>query len=446
MSSYKNNAKLIGFFGRINYALNDKYLLMASLRYEGSSKFGANYKWGTFPAVSVGWRINKESFMRGITAVNDLKLRVGFGITGTVPTDPYQSLISLNYEDRFLYNGTWIQGIAPVRNPNPDLRWEKKKEYNFGLDFALLKNKLSGSIDVYQRDTKDMLYDFPVPVPPNLYGSTLANAGQMRNKGIEVLLNYEAIRTRNFSFSNNITYSNNKNTLVAISNDLYKTTNDFFEAGYTGEPIQEATHRVQVGQPIGNFYGYKSIDIDNDGKWIIEGADGKPKKIADSDPSDKKVLGNGIPKHTVSWNLSFQYKKVDLAINMRGAFGYQILNFQRLFFENPKIVQYNLLASAFDNVYGKRRLDNDLAYVSYYIENGDHWKIDNITLGYNIGIKNTKYLKSARVYASGLNLLVLTGYKGIDPEVSRQGLDAGNDLRDKYPTTRTYTVGVNLNF
>lgn len=446
MNSNKENAKLIGFFGRFNYSWNDKYLLMASLRHEGSTKFGANYKWGTFPAVSVGWRISKESFMSDATVVNDLKLRAGYGVTGTVPTDPYQSLISLNYEDRFLYNGTWIQGISPVRNPNPDLRWEKKNEFNFGLDFSLLNNRVSGSIDLYQRDTKDMLYDFPVPVPPNLYGSTLANAGEMRNKGIEVLLNYVAIQTRDFTFSNNFTYSYNKNTLVAISNELYKTTNDFIEAGYTGEPIQEATHRVQVGLPIGNFYGYKSIDIDDEGKWIIEGQDGKPKKLSEANPSDKKILGNGVPKHTASWNFSLQYKKLSLSVNMRGAFGYQILNFQRLFYENPKIVQYNMLASAFDNVYGKRRLNNDLAYVSYYLENGDHWKIDNVTLGYTIGIKNTKYLKSARVYVSGLNLLVLTGYKGIDPEVTRQGLDAGNDARDKYPTTRTFTLGANFVF
>lgn len=444
MSSYKTNHKLIGFFGRLNYSLSEKYLVMASMRHEGSSKFGANYKWGTFPAVSIGWRINKENFMDKLDFINDLKLRAGFGITGTVPFDPYQSLISLSYSNnRYLYNGMWIQPISPTRNPNPDLRWEKKEEYNVGLDYAMFKGRLSGSIDFYQRLTRDMLYSFPVPVPPNLFGSTLANAGSMRNRGIELLVNYDIIRQKDMDFKANLTYSTNKNELLSISNDIYQTTNDFFYTGYTGEPIQESTHRVKVGDAIGNYWGYKSIDIDDDGKWIIEGEDGKPKPLSQSTPSDKKVLGNGIPKHVAGLNLYFRYKRADMSVNMRGAFGYQILNFQRLYYENPKIKQYNMLKSAFDNVYGKTRLDNDLAYVSYYIEDGDHWKVDNVTVGYNINVKG-QYFKRARVYASALNLLVLTGYKGIDPEVNRLGLDPGVDSRDKYPTTRTFTLGVNI--
>lgn len=445
MSSYKNNHKLIGFFGRLNYAWDERYLLMLTMRHEGSSKFGRNYKWGTFPAISAGWRISKESFLAGSSFVDDLKIRAGFGVTGTVPGDPYLSLISLNYDgaSRFLYDGNWIQPLVPVRNPNPDLRWEKKEEYNFGLDFAVWR-RINGSIDLYQRDTRDMLYNFPVPVPPNLFGSTIANAGRMRNRGIEILLNYDIIRTKDFNLSSNITWSYNKNTLLSISNDLYKTTNDFFFTGHTGEPIQVTTHKVEVGQPVGDFYGYKSIDIDDDGKWIIEGEDGKPKPIDDAQPDDRKVLGNGIPKHTAGWNLAVRYKKLDLSVNMRGQFGYQILNYQRMYYENPTIKQYNMLKSAFDNVYGKRQLNNPLAYVSYYIEDGDHWKVDNVTLGYNLNVGGSKYFKQARVYASALNLLVLTGYKGIDPEVSRLGLEPGNDSRDKYPTTRTFTLGVNF--
>ncbi|GAO42125.1 SusC/RagA family TonB-linked outer membrane protein [Flavihumibacter petaseus] len=448
MNSYKSNSKLIGFFGRINYAFDEKYLLMASLRYEGSSKFGENYKWGTFPAASVGWRIKKEDFMRSVDFVSDLKLRVGYGVTGTVPTDPYLSLISLNYDNtsRFLYNGTWIQPISPVRNPNPNLRWEKKQEFNVGLDYGFFGNRLNGSIDFYQRDTKDMLYDFPVPVPPNLNGFTLANAGSMRNRGLEILMNYDVIRTKDVDFKINATYSSNTNELLSISAGEFKTEQDFFPAGYTGEPIQEATHIVKVGEPIGNFYGYKSIDIDENGEWIIEDADGKPKKISANSPNDKKVLGNGIPKHNAGVNLYGRYKHFDLSINMRGAFGYQILNFQRMYYENPKIKSYNMLKSALDDVYGKGRLNSDLAYVSYYIEDGDHWKIDNVTLGYNIDVTGSKVFKRARVYASALNLLVLTGYKGIDPEVNRIGLSPGNDERDKYPTTRTFTLGVSLGF
>lgn len=449
MSSYKNNYKLIGFFGRLNYVFDEKYMLMASLRHEGSSKFGANYKWGNFPAVSVGWRINKESFMTNIDFLDELKLRAGIGVTGTAPDEAYLSLISLNYNSasRFLYNGTWYQPVEPVRNPNPDLRWEKKTEYNFGLDFAILRSRISGSIDFYQRHTTDMLYSFPVPVPPNLNGSTTANAGEMKNQGVEVLLNFDVVRQQDFQFRTNVTWAYNKNKLTSISSDpRFKLANDFFDAGHTGEPIQLITHRVQVGQPIGNFFGYKSIDIDQNGKWIIEGKDGKPKPIGEAKADDRKILGNGVPKHTAGVNLTFAYKNIDLAVNMRGQFGYQILNFQRMYYENPTVKEYNMLESALDKVYGKTRLTSPLAYVSHYIENGDHWKIDNVTLGYNFNKTGSKYIRNIRVYASALNLAVITGYKGIDPEVSRIGLDAGNDSRDKYPTMRTFTLGVNMNF
>ncbi|WP_276482857.1 SusC/RagA family TonB-linked outer membrane protein [Paraflavitalea pollutisoli] len=449
MSSYKNNHKLIGFFTRANYVYDDKYMLMVSIRHEGSSKFGENYKWGNFPAASIGWRINRENFMQNASFINDLKLRGGIGITGTVPSDPYMSLISMNYNstNRFLYNGQWIQPIEPVRNPNPDLRWEKKTEYNIGLDFAIWKNRISGSIDLYQRRTRDMLYNFPVPVPPNLNGSTMANAGEMKNQGIEVLINTQVYQTRDFEINSNITWSYNKNTLVSISSDeRFKLANPFFDAGHTGEPIQLITHRVQVGQPIGNFYGYKSVDIDNAGKWIIEGVDGKPKPIADAKNEDKKILGNGVPKHTAGWNLGFRYKRLDLAVNMRGSFGYQILNFQRMYYENPTVKEYNMLESALDKVYGKTRLTSPLSYVSYYIEDGDHWKIDNVTLGYNFSTSKVKFIKAMRVYASALNLAVITGYKGLDPETGRLGMDPGNDNRDKYPTMRTFTLGLNLTF
>jgi TonB-linked SusC/RagA family outer membrane protein len=446
MHSEATSSTLIGGFARLNYAFKDKYLVMASIRREGSSKFGANHKWGTFPGVSLGWRIDQEDFMKNMTAFNQLKLRAGFGVTGITPQDSYRSLSGLGYGDRYLDNGVWQQSLGPSRNANPDLRWEKKQEYNVGLDFTMFDSRLSGSIDGYTRVTKDMLYNYEVPVPPYSFNSIMANVGEMKNQGIEILLNYAAVKSTDFTWKTGITYSTNKNRLVSLSNDLFQTTSNFFDPqpGYTGEPIQEPTHRVFIGGPIGDFYGYKSVDIDTDGKWIIEGADGQRKPIADAVQEDKKILGNGIPKHIGSWNNSFSYKNWDLNVSMRGAFGFQILNFQRMFYENPKNVQYNMLKSAFDPVYGKTILNNDLAYVSYYLENGNYVKIDNITLGYTIPIKNTKYIKNARIYASGLNTFTITGYKGIDPEVNTNGLAPGNDERDKYPTTRTFTFGINV--
>lgn len=450
MSSYANAYRLLGFFGRANYSYKDKYILMASIRQEGSSRFGSNHKWGTFPGISAAWRLSEESFMENATFFNDLKLRAGFGVTGIAPNQSYLSLTSLNYGTRFLDNGKWIQSLTPVRNPNPDLRWEKKEEYNIGLDFTVFNNKLNGSIDAYRRQTKDMLWNYQVPVPPYLYSQILANVGTVENKGLEVILNYNAVRTDSFLWTTSANFSTNANKLVSLSNDLFQTTNDFFDAGHTGEPVQESTHRVRIGGPIGNFYGYKSVDIDENGHWIIENKDGEAIPIANSSTDDKHVLGNGLPKYYLGWNNSVQYKNWDMNISIRGVFGYQILNFQRMYYENPKIL-YNQLTTSRDLVYGKAMLDSDQAYVSHYIEDGDYVKIDNVTLGYTLPISQSKYFKEARLYASGLNLLTITGYKGIDPEVGYRDeggsfLAPGNDARDKYPTTRTFTFGVSLSF
>ncbi len=444
ISSYRSMNKLIGFFGRLNYNFDDRYLLMASVRREGSSKFGANHKWGTFPSVSAGWRLSKESFMQSVEVLNNLMLRVGYGVTGTEPADPYMSLTTLSYADRFYYQGKWIQGLTPAQNPNPDLRWEKKEEYNIGVEFSLLNHRISGSLDLYKRHTSDMLWWYTVPTPPFLYSSMLANVGETENKGIEAFIRLVPFRTKDFEWGTNISYSTNNMKLLSLSNDTYSTDADFFYAGHTGEPIQKPTHRVEIGGPIGNFWGWKVVDIDDNGRWVVEKPDGTLTTEVLED--DRQVLGNGIPKHVLSWNHQLSYKNFDLDISMRGAFGFQILNFTRMYYENPNITQYNMLASAWDDVYGKGLLKSPLTYTSYYIENGDYWKIDNIALGYNFKTQNVKFINSARVYIAAQNCFTITGYKGIDPEVSFTGLYPGNDSRDKYPTTRTFTFGVNLKF
>ncbi|MBX6332423.1 MAG: SusC/RagA family TonB-linked outer membrane protein [Gemmatimonadaceae bacterium] len=453
MSSGKEASKLIGFFGRLNYDWDNRFLLMGSLRYEGNSKFGENHRWGLFPAISAGWQIGNEHFMQALPWVNQLKLRAGWGITGIAPRDPYLSLTSYGYGSKFLYNGQWVQGLSPVRNPNPDLRWEEKAEVDVGLDFALFDSRLSGTMDVYQRDTRDMLYNYSVPVPPYLYNSILANVGHMRNKGIEASLSWDVIRGRDVRWTTSANWSTNTNKLVSLSNSVYQTA-DFFYTGYTGEPVQMATHRIDVGGPIGNFWGWKSVDIDTTGAWIVLDSTGNRISIRDAKEKDKRVLGNGLPKHYVAWNNAVRYKSFDLSVNMRGAFGFQILNFMRMFYENPSITQYNMLRSAFNKVYGKRRLNYDLTLVSYYIENGDYWKIDNVTVGYTLPARLlgpfSRGVSNARIYAAGSNLFTFTGYKGMDPEVTTLGssdpLSPGDDVRDTYPTTRTFTLGLNLTF
>jgi len=445
MGSYKNDYRLVGFFSRVNYIYDRRYLFMASVRYEGNSRFGEHHKWGMFPAVSAGWRISEEGFMDQFDFLSDLKVRAGFGITGVAPDQSYLSLTSFSYGGRMLVDGNWVQGISPVRNPNPDLRWEQKEEFNFGVDFALFDDRLTGTYDIYQRDTKDMLWNYSVPVPPYLFGNILANVGHIRNYGMEASLRYTAVQTENLLWNTGLNYSTNSNRLVSLSDELFETADDFFFAGHTGEPIQVSTHRVDIGGPIGNFYGWDSVDITEDGEWIIRNADGNLIPAGEAGPGDRTVLGNGIPNHFLSWNNSFQYRNLDLNVTMRGAFGHQILNFQRLYYENPRVVQYNMLQTAFDDVFGKARLNQDLAYVSYYIEDGDYWKIDNVTLGYTIDL--TRFaISNARVYASGRNLFTFTGYQGMDPEVDFSGTAPGMDHRDKFPTTRTFTLGVNLTF
>jgi len=452
LSSNKSGYKIIGFFSRLNYDWRNRYLLMGSMRYEGNSRFGADHKWGVFPAVSAAWRLSDERFMRRFSFLNDLKLRAGYGVTGIAPTSSYLSLTSYRYGAKFLYNGNWVQGLAPARNPNPDLRWEEKHEVNTGVDFSAIDSRLTGSLDVYRRETKNLLYNYSVPVPPYLFGSMLANVGSMRNSGVELELGYDVFRSRNFRWNTNANWSKNDNLLLTLSNQTFAPSSDCFTTGYTGEPIQTSTHQVCVGKPIGNFFGWKSVDIDDKGEWIVLDKDNKPIPIRQAKPGDRQILGNGIPKQYAAWNNSLRFHDFDLDVNMRGAFKFQILNFQRMYYENPKITQYNMLRSAFDNAYGKHQVNYDLAYVSYYIENGDYWKLDNATLGYTIPERYLGRLASsvsnARLYFSGRNLLTLTGYKGMDPEVSTStgNLDPGNDNRDQYPTTRMFTFGMSISF
>jgi TonB-linked SusC/RagA family outer membrane protein len=467
--SYKSQDRLIGLFARATYNFDNRYLLMVSLRREGSSKFGADHKWGYFPGISAGWRLNEEAFMEDIDWVDNLKIRAGYGVTGINIRSPYVSLASLNYDGYFLYNGSWINTLKPVRNPNPNLQWEKKYEYNAGVDFDFFDGRLGGSVDLYQRDTKDALWNYSVPVPPYQYGTITANVGQIRNKGVEALLNAVPVRLKNFEWNTNISFSTNTNRLVSISNDQFQMATDYFypSDGHTGEPIQAYTHRVKVGEPIGNFYGLKSAGFSEDGKWVVERLkwDENKKNIIEryydlaenASDEDKQVLGNGVPTRYLNWNNQMRYKNLDLSVSMRGAFGYQILNFQKMYYGNPTI-QYNVLNEAFDKhpvvdlasgkPTGKTVVINDSQrYVSEYIEDGDYWKIDNVTLGYTFtDLINSRYIKNLRVYASCMNLITFTGYSGIDPEVRMTGLAPGTDSRDKYPTVRSYTFGINVTF
>jgi len=441
MGSNRTSYKLIGFFGRLNYSWDDRFMLMGSLRYEGSSRFGADNKWGMFPAISAGWMITRERFMQDVDLFSELKLRGGFGVTGIVPSSPYQSLAGFSFGGNMFHSGRWISGIVPSRNANPNLRWERKEEINVGLDFSMLDDRLWGSLDIYRRDTKDLLRNLGVPSPPFLFGSMLQNVGHIRNDGIEILMNAGIVRSSNLSWITSVTYSTNRNKLVALTDDVFEVGGTL-TTGSIDEPLQMPTHRAHVGGPLGDFIGYEAVGLDETGSWIILDAEGNEIPIDQANPDDWRTLGNGIPDHHLGWNNRFRYRNFDLDVTMRGSFGFQIANWQRMYYENPAVTQYNMLNSAFDPVFGST-LNHPLENVSYYYEQGDYWKIDNVTLGYTF---NLDFVQNMRVYLSARNLFTFTGYRGIDPEVSNTGLTPGLDERDKYPTTRTFTIGLNLTF
>lgn len=452
IGSKKTPTNLIGFFGRATYSFKNRYLLMGALRYEGASQlWGTDNAWGLFPSISVGWRITEEAFIKNQKIFDDLKLRVGYGVTGSQPKDPFLGVAMLKYGSYAFVNGNWVQTIVPASNPNPDLKWEEKKETNIGLDFVSWGGRLSGSIDYYNRDVDGLIYEYGVPTPPNLYNKTMANGGTMRNRGVEVLVTVVPVQNKDFEWSTTGTFSLNSNKLISLSGSIFKSDYDYFNTGtveYSGQVAD--SHRVQVGESIGNFYGFKVVDVDSEGRWIYEDRNGELVNYKDFThaPEDKHVIGNGLPKWYAGWNNTLRYKNFDLNVTMRGAFGFQIINGGRMNYENVKNSRFeNRLKSVNDLVFGKHTLSPEVEpeFNSYYVEDGDYWKIDNITLGYSFG-QVGKYIKSLRIYGSVLNALTITGYKGIDPEVSTDGLTPGYDTRDRYPSVRSFTFGVNVKF
>ncbi|WP_255486589.1 SusC/RagA family TonB-linked outer membrane protein [Mucilaginibacter sp. SP1R1] len=454
IGSSLTQTNLISYFARATYNYKDKYLLLASLRIDGASQlYGSSEPYGKFPSVQLGWRITKESFMQDQHVFDDLKLRGGYGVTGNQPAAGFLAVGLLGYGNYILYNGQWIQTLGPSQNANPSLRWEQKRETNLGLDYSMFKGLITGTVDVYDNKTTGLLYNYNVPSPPNLYPTTEANVGTMENKGIEVAVNVNPIRKKNFQWTSGVTFSTNSNKLISLSNQLYQASVPYFTTGNTGDPITTFTNIVQVGQPIGQFYGFKVVGVSTDGKWIYQEPNGKnvPYSQFNHAFSDKQVLGNGLPKYYASWNNTIRYKNWDFSVTMRGAFDFQVLNSLRMNDENTSVQNYNRLASSKNKIFGTAVLNSNMPeeFNSYYIENGDFWKIDNINLGYTFNNIKSKYIRTPRIYIATNNTFIITGYKGIDPEVSVAGgsaLSPGVDSRDTYPSVRTFILGFSASF
>lgn len=442
MGSGKEDNTLVAFFGRINYSFADKYFAQAILRREGSSRFGANHKWGNFPAFSVGWQLGEEDFIKNIDAISSLKLRVGYGVTGNQGIPNYQSVVTLGTGGVYPQDGVYYQTYGPGRNPNPDLKWEQKQEINIGLDFGLWDNVITGSLDVYNRTTKDLLHNYNAQQPPYVTGSIFTNVGTIRNHGVELQLSAQALRKGDFVWNIDFTGNTQNNKITKLSNEIFQA--NFLEfyglpsPGNLGNAI-----RLEEGGAVGNFYGKRFAGFTDDGKWLFYKADGSKVPASQINNDDLTIIGNGVPKLQLALNNTFIYKNFDLSIFFRGKFGFDILNTKELYFGNKKWLPNNLLKSAITT---HDKLNDDPQYSDYYIEKGDFVKLDNLTLGYNAPIKTNKYVRNVRIYVTGRNLLTFTGYSGIDPELEDTGFSTGVDGRGFYPRTKSLTLGLNVGF
>lgn len=453
VGSYANSNKLVAFFGRLNLTFNDNFYVSASVRREGSSRFGANEKWGTFPAASAGVNLSN---LFDIPAVNNLKVRASYGVTGTQPGSSYISLQRFGRTGSFFYNGAYGPSYGPISNPNPDLKWESKSEIDFGFDFAMFDSRLSGTFDWYQRTTKDMIVPVNVPVPPNLFPQTELNLGELKNSGIELSLNYAAISKPNFTWSvgGNIgTYATEVVSLKTPDGNLSIGEGGVMYRASMGSPGQSAVNlvRVKEGSPLGDLWGLVYDGVNDDGTYKYVDINGDGSVSIDND-EDKTVIGNGLPKATIGFNNSFTFKHFDLNIFLNGAFGHDLLNSYRAFYENNETTTINNWNVVTTKYYDPRVTKAQVN--SYHVEKANFVRLNNASLGYNFPVAKGGMVRNFRVYVAGQNLFTITDYTGVDPEVRYMdtdpepddGLASGIERRSTYFTTRTFTVGVNLGF
>ncbi|MDE5968986.1 MAG: TonB-dependent receptor, partial [Muribaculaceae bacterium] len=440
----KSQSTLIGFFGRVNYSWKGMLIGSVSLRHEGSTKFGADKKWGSFPAASVAWEMAKAPFLSEyVQTVQSLKPRFSYGVTGRSDFSAYQSLATYSPNGTYLIDGTWVTGYRPSNNANPDLGWEKLSSINVGVDFMLF-NRLYGSIEYFDRRSQDLLYNYTAPQPPYVYPEILVNVGTTRNTGIELALTAEAVINKPVTWTTGINYSYGTTKLTKLSNSIYQASYlDMYQKPGVG--TSEYFFRIEEGGRIGQFWGYEYAGVDENHNMLVYTADGEKVPAAAADPKDKRYIGDGAPRHFLTWNNTIRWKNFDLSLMFNGAFKFQIFNMRKY--------GMGLKGSGSDNVLRSTYLeDRDVwsgggVISSYFLERGDYFKLENVTLGYNVPLKNRKLLDTLRVYVSAKNLFTITGYSGTDPSaVTSTGITPGIDVSSAYPTATQVTLGVTLKF
>ncbi|MBS4014156.1 MAG: TonB-dependent receptor [Bacteroidetes bacterium] len=433
------NRGMNSYFGQVKYNYDYKYILSASARYDGSSRFGENNRYGLFPAASLAWRVSEENFFKNLsTPINEFKLRGGYGVTGNdgIPDFAYLSL----YGGGSNYLGE--AGIYPLALSNPDLKWETTYQYNVGADIGLYNDRVEINFEYYKNHTKDLLFSRPVSMTSGYY-SIVSNIGELENRGIEITLNTVNVKKENFTWTSNLNYSRNRNKVLSLYNDQPL------------DNIGRGSNSVRVGEPLGVFYGYRSLGVDpSTGDIVFDDINGDGIINAD----DRTKIGDPNPDFIGGFTNNFSYKNFDLSIFLQGSYGNDIFNGTRIYVESMKGAD-NQTTAVLDrwrepgditSVPRATELDpnNNNRISSRFIEDGSYLRVKNVVLSYNI---DKKYLtragiRSARVYVTGQNLLTFTNYSGMDPEVNYAGpanVVMGTDFFT-HPQVRTISFGINL--
>lgn len=450
-SGYLEKVRNISFYGRVNYSFDSRYMLQATIRRDGSSVFGKNNRWGTFPSVSAAWNITEEKFMQNQHIFDNLKLRAGYGISGNaMGFDVYSSYNTYGASGTFVYDGKTYRTYGATKNANPDLKWESTGMLNIGLDFAFLKGRLNGTVEVYHKKTKDLIWSYPVSTTQYIYGWMDANVGEMTNKGIEFTLNAVPVRTKNFMWSTTLNLSHNKNTVDKMQNETFHTTNltqgDPMVAGVSADGW---TQRIMEGEPIGTFYTYQYAGtVNGRSEYYVLDENGNRTGETTNSPSlkDRSITGCAQPKLNAGWNNTLTYKNWSLNAFITGVFGNDVYNSARAHYTAAQMFSdgKNVLKEFLSNPVGdaSSSLPSDR-----YIEKGSYVRLQTLSLSYTFRNCFNDWIQDLTLYGTANNLFTITSYKGLDPEVNMGGIDPGIDYRwSRYPHTRTFMVGVKINF
>jgi iron complex outermembrane receptor protein len=452
--SFRTDERWISFITRASYGYKQRYFLTGVVRRDGRSAFGADHKWATFPGVSASWRISDEQFMPK-APFSDLRLRAGYGVVGNPGVPPYSSLITLEASGgaKYVFGDQVAIGFAPVRNPNPDLRFEKTSQVNVALDYGLLDNRVSGSIEYYVKNTSDLLLSVPV-AQPALATTRLQNIGAVRNRGLELSLDALALSRPNLTWRAGLVFAMERNKVVNLGDTAgVEPSYTFLTTGFVSGQGQsdQVSQRIIPGQPLGTFFGPRFVGVNAQGKQLFACASTSAGCVSGQTTtplaSDYAIIGNAYPDFTLGLHSTVTFGKFDLNVQMRGAFGQEVFNNTALVYSTKSnaLQGKNFLRDALTDPIDIRE---PAIYSSRWIEGASYLRLQNVTAGYSFNLPGPPGApRSARIYLSGDNLLLLTGYSGLDPEVHQEvGLASVGIDYLSYPRPRTLTAGVQLAF